>query len=156
MHIQVVLTLPREAVSVPIARHTVSAALERAGIDRECLHEVQVALSEACTNVFQHAKEGDTYDVVISLDTERLTVDVLDSGAGFSGGTPPQGLPEDTSETGRGVTLMQAFTDHTSFDSVASGGGSVHLVKQLRWSEDAPLHRIRRALGHEDADPVDR
>ena len=43
MRIQVALTLPREAVSVPLARRTVSATLQRAGIEDDCLAEVKVA-----------------------------------------------------------------------------------------------------------------
>lgn len=144
MRIQVVLTLPREAVSVPIARHTVSAALSRAGLDPDCLLEVEVALSEACTNVFLHAQNGDTYDVVINVSEEDLTVDVIDSGVGFDDGPPVAELPDAFSETGRGIALMEAFTDHTSFDSVAGGGGVVHLIKQLRWSPNAPMRQPQR------------
>ncbi len=141
MRIQVVLTLPREAVSVPIARHTVSAALERAGIEENCLAEVQVALSEACTNVFQHAEHGDSYEVVINVDDEQLTVDVVDSGQGFEPHAPVTDLPDPSSERGRGAALMHALTDHTAFDSVAGGGGSVHLMKRLEWAADAPVRR---------------
>ena len=142
MRIQVTLTLPREAVSVPLARHIVSAALKRAGIDRECLAEVEIALTEACTNVFQHAKLGDTYDVVINVHGELLTVDVVDSGTGFDHRRLANAsLPDDSAESGRGIAMMQFFADQTVFDSVEDGGGSVHLSKRLRWSEDAPLLR---------------
>ncbi len=147
MRIQVGLTLPREAVSVPIARHTVSAALERAGIEHTCLSEVQVALTEACTNVFRHAQEGDTYEVVINVNDAYLTVDVVDSGAGFGRSLPVADLPDPASETGRGTALMLAFTDHTAFDEVEGGGGSVHLLKHLKWAPDAPILRRPDANG---------
>jgi serine/threonine-protein kinase RsbW len=144
MRIQVALTLPREAVSVPLARHTVSAALQRAGIEESCLADVKVALTEACTNVFQHAQDGETYDVVINLGDEYLTVDVVDSGTGFGQHFPVGSLPDPSSERGRGTALMQAFSDHTTFDTVAGGGGSVHLMKRLQWSDDAS---VRKAPG---------
>ncbi|HEX2177371.1 MAG TPA: ATP-binding protein [Nocardioidaceae bacterium] len=140
MRIQVALTLPREAVSVPLARHTVSAALQRAGIESTCLSEVQVALTEACTNVFRHAQEGDTYEVVINVSEAYLTVDVIDSGTGFGQRVPVAELPDPAAESGRGTALMLAFTDHTSFDEVEGGGGSVvHLLKRLNWAADAPM-----------------
>jgi serine/threonine-protein kinase RsbW len=139
MRIQVALTLPREAVSVPLARHTVSAALQRAGIERTCLSEVQVALTEACTNVFRHAQQGETYEVVINVGEAYLTVDVIDSGTGFGQRVPVADLPDPASESGRGTALMLAFTDHTSFDEVEGGGGSVHLLKRLNWVADAPM-----------------
>jgi serine/threonine-protein kinase RsbW len=146
MRIQVLLTLPREAVSVPLARHTVSAALQRAGIEQNCLAEVQVALSEACTNVFQHARQGDSYDVVINVDDDCLTVDVIDSGLGFEQHVPVTDLPDPSSEGGRGAALMQALTDHTAFDVAAGGGGSVHLMKHLKWAATAPIRRGESGL----------
>ena len=147
MRIQVALTLPREAVSVPLARHTVSAALTRAGIEKDCLSEVQVALTEACTNVFQHAEQGDTYEVVINVGDEYMTVDVIDSGTGFGQRMAVAELPDASSESGRGAALMLAFTDHTAFDEVEGGGGSVHLMKRLYWEDGAPGGRGTRDNG---------
>jgi serine/threonine-protein kinase RsbW len=147
MRIQVALTLPREAVSVPLARHTVSTALQRAGVEDSCLAEVKVALTEACTNVFQHAQDGETYEVVINLGDEYLTVDVVDSGTGFGQHLPMGRLPDPSSERGRGTALMQAFSDHTAFDTVAGGGGSVHLMKRLQWADAAPVREEPDSTG---------
>ncbi len=139
MRIQVVLTLPREAVSVPLARHTVSAALQSAGIADDCLAEVEVALSEACTNVFHHAGAGDSYEVAISIGDEQLTMEVVDSGAGFAWRATESAMPHELAEGGRGLALMSAFSDHALFDTVSGDGGSVQLMKRLRWADGAPL-----------------
>lgn len=148
MRIQVVMTLPREAHSVPVARRTVASALTSAGVTRECVGEVEVALSEACTNVFHHAGPGGSYEVLINIGDQQMTMDVLDSGAGF-GDLPaePARMAETTDEGGRGIALMRALTDQAVFDSVTGGGGSVHLVKRLRWSES----RVSPARGSERA-----
>ncbi|MGH3356549.1 MAG: ATP-binding protein, partial [Nocardioidaceae bacterium] len=113
--------------------------LSRAGLAGDCLAEVEVALSEACTNVFMHARKGDTYEVAINVGEEFLTVDVTDTGGGFEPGAPPSTLPGPTAESGRGTTLMRAFTDRTTFDSIADGGGSVHLTKKLRWADGSSV-----------------
>ncbi len=139
MRIQVVLTLPREAVSVPLARHTVSAALQSAGIAEDCLAEVEVALSEACTNVFHHAGAGENYEVAINIGDEQLTMEVVDSGAGFGWQSTESTMPHEMAEAGRGLALMSAFSDHALFDTVRGDGGSVHLMKKLRWTDGAPL-----------------
>jgi serine/threonine-protein kinase RsbW len=144
VRINVVLTLPREAVSVPLARHTVSAALQSAGIDKDCLAEVEVALSEACTNVFHHAGAGESYEVAISIGEEALTMEVVDSGGGFGWRTTDSTMPHEMSEGGRGLALMSAFTDHALFDTVSGDGGSVHLTKRLRWIEGAPLQQTNQ------------
>lgn len=140
MRIQVVMTLPREAASVPLARRTVSVALSSAGVTRDCVSEVELALSEACTNVFHHAGEGEDYEIVINIGDEHLTVDVLDSWTGF-GHRPPwpvPAMPDASAERGRGLALMTAMTDQAVFDSVTGDGGSVHLMKRLRWDDNAP------------------
>jgi serine/threonine-protein kinase RsbW len=139
VRIQVVMTLPREAVSVPLTRRTVAAALTAAGVEPDCLAEVSVALSEACTNVLNHAGEGDAYEVAINISDQQLTMDVVDFGSGF--GSLPHGssMPDPTAESGRGLALMRALTDRAVFDSVSGDGGAVHLMKRLRWSADAPV-----------------
>ncbi len=141
MRIQVMMTLPREAASVPLARRTVAVALTSAGVARDCVDEVELALSEACTNVYHHAGEGEDYEVVINIGDEQLTMDVLDSWTGFDHRPrwPAAAMPDGTAERGRGLALMTALTDGAVFDAVSGDGGSVHLMKRLRWADDAPL-----------------
>ena len=147
MRIQVVMTLPREAVSVPLTRRTVAAALTAAGIAPDCLDEVEVALSEACTNVLNHAGKGDAYEVAINISDQQLTMDVIDFGAGFGHLLPGSTMPEPTAESGRGLALMRALTDRAVFDSVSGNGGAVHLMKRLRWAPDAPVTQLRARQG---------
>jgi anti-sigma regulatory factor (Ser/Thr protein kinase) len=83
MRVQLELSLPREAVSVPLARRTVSTALLAAGVEPACVDEVKVALSEACTNAVQHAVAGVTYEVMVNISDEQVGIEVVDSGSGF-------------------------------------------------------------------------
>jgi serine/threonine-protein kinase RsbW len=137
MRIQLALNLPREAVSVPLARHTVCSALQTAGIEPTCVAEVELALSEACTNVVRHAEEGVNYDVLVHISDEQVMIDVVDSGSGFGQRSLTPQLPHHASENGRGMALMTALTDSATFDTITGKGGSVHLMKRLRWTEDA-------------------
>jgi serine/threonine-protein kinase RsbW len=143
MRIVVVLALPREAASVPLARHTATAALVRAGVTRECADEVAVALSEACTNAYRHAQSGDTFEVVLNVGDDDLVVDVMDDGTGVVQPAVPIMMPSPSAVGGRGVSLMSAFTDQVVFESVTGHGGWVRLRKRLRWVEDAPYHGRR-------------
>jgi serine/threonine-protein kinase RsbW len=140
MRIVVVLALPREAASVPLVRHTARAALARAGVSSECAEEVEVALSEACTNAYRHSQSGEGFEVVLNLGDDDLTVDVMDEGSGVPEAMPPVVMPSPTADGGRGVSLMAAFSDQVVFDSVTGNGGWVRLRKRLRWNEDAPFH----------------
>ena len=136
MRIQVVMTLLREARSVPVVRRAVATVLRTAGVTDECVGEVEVALSEACTNVYRHAGPCVSYEVVIDVGDEQLTMDVLDSGAGFGDlGSGSMAMAEPDADGGRGIALMRALSDRAVFDTVTGGGGSVHLTKLLRWSD---------------------
>jgi serine/threonine-protein kinase RsbW len=139
MRIQLELSLPRESISVPLARHTVSAALYTAGVEPTCVEEVDVALSEACTNAVKHAVVGIRYEVMVNSSDEQVTIEVVDWGSGFGQRATAPGLLEHAAENGRGRTLMTALNDLAIYDSVSGEGGSVHLMKRLRWIAGAAL-----------------
>jgi serine/threonine-protein kinase RsbW len=142
VRIEVTLSLPQDTVSVTLARRTVAAMLEQTGMDRDCLGEVKVALSEACTNVLDHA--GSAYRVVIALENDLLTMDVTDNGPGFTDRRPRPVMPEPLATRGRGAALIAALTDDAHFDSVTSGGATVHMSKRLIWSGGGPPWRVCR------------
>ena len=131
LSIQIVMMLPPVAASVSLARHTLAGALRVAAVTDECIEEAAVAVSEACTNVFDHAAEDQNFEVLINVGDVELTMHILDSGPGFPGGHRLADWPEHTSEGGRGLILMNAFSDDASFDS-RDGGASVRLKKTLR------------------------
>jgi serine/threonine-protein kinase RsbW len=131
MSIQIVMMLPPEAASVSMARHTLAEALRIADVTPDCIHEAQVAVSEACTNVFHHAATGENFEVLINIGDLDLTLHILDSGPGKpTSGHPQVNWPDDTAEHGRGMALMTACTDIASFNS-QNGGGTVRLKKRL-------------------------
>ena len=90
MRVQLALSLPREEISVPLTRHVVSAALTTAGVEPTCVHDVEVALSEACTNAVQHAVEGVTYEVMVGISDEQVAIDVIDRALDPVSARPPR------------------------------------------------------------------
>jgi serine/threonine-protein kinase RsbW len=149
MRVQLALSLPREEISVPLTRHVVTAALNTAGVEPTCVDEVEVALSEACTNAVKHAVDGVSYEVIVGISDKQVTIDVVDSGSGFGQRhESTNGLDHHWAENGRGLKLINALTDLAIFDSVDGEGGAVHLTKQLRWLDGT--HRLGSPLS---ADP---
>jgi serine/threonine-protein kinase RsbW len=132
MELRLVLCLPRAPRSVPAARHTVRAALRSIGVASDCADEIEVALSEACTNVLAHADPSDVYAVRLDLRDDHCVLRVIDNGTGFTGagshqdGQPPQptattGSPpvvDPVVEHGRGLRLMRALADRVRIDRV--------------------------------------
>lgn len=136
MHIRMVIQLPADASSVPLVRRTVAEAMRTAGVAQDCVDEAQIALSEACTNVYHHSGSQDNFEVAVALDSERLTMDILDKGEGVAEHQRTPSMPDGSAENGRGLALMAAFSDQVVFDSVSSTGSAVHLIKTLRWDGD--------------------
>ena len=141
MSIQIVMMLPPEAASVSMARHTLAGALSIARVAPDCSDEAQVALSEACTNVFRHAGYDHSFEVRINVGDVELTMNILDSGPGFARAHQLADWPDQTAENGRGLALMTAFTDDASFES-HDGGGSVRLKKRLCFRAPAGVSRL--------------
>jgi serine/threonine-protein kinase RsbW len=80
------LMFPREALSVPVMRRVLGDTLSSLGVDEDCIGDLLLAVTEACTNVLQHGGPGHRYEVVASIGRGGCVLDVLDSGRGFDPG----------------------------------------------------------------------
>jgi serine/threonine-protein kinase RsbW len=131
MDISLALTLPRDEQTVPVARHIVRNAMEQVGVEATCVYEVELALSEACTNVLLHSGPGDQFVVRLDLDDRLGVIRVIDVGRGFDSArlqTKESGLE---AERGRGLGLMHALVDRVDLTSRAEAGTIVTLEKVL-------------------------
>lgn len=144
------LNLPRDASSISFARNTVGSTMAQLGVDPDCVYDVEVAVTEACTNVLKHAEgAGDEYEVELTIDSRRASIRIKDTGYGFD---PPSLVDahEDTAnlhldlteEGGRGIMLMRALVDELEFTSQPEAGTIVHLTKAIVLSADSPLSRF--------------
>ena len=134
------LTLPRESGSVPVVRRLAVQALTAFGVTREDVEDVELAITEACANVIDHAADTDTYEVQVELASDECAITVVDRGTGFDATEIDENAP-DHSETGRGLALMRALVDNVAFRSEPRAGAVVHMVKTLRYDPDHPLWR---------------
>jgi serine/threonine-protein kinase RsbW len=78
------LVFPREAISVPVVRHVLGDALTRIGVDDDCIADLLLAVTEACTNVLRHSGHGRRYEVVAEIRKNRCMLEVVDTGRGFN------------------------------------------------------------------------
>ncbi len=108
------LVFPRESLSVPVMRRVLGDTLSRLGIDADCVDDLLLAVTEACTNVLRHAGAGRRYELVAHVGSKRCVLDVLDSGRGF-----------DPAKAGRRRTGLRR---------------SVRPVGMLRRNKTAPAH----------------
>jgi serine phosphatase RsbU (regulator of sigma subunit)/CheY-like chemotaxis protein/anti-sigma regulatory factor (Ser/Thr protein kinase) len=110
------LTLPARAASVPLVRHRLRVWLrenvpELGAVARA---DLEVAWSEACTNVVRHAYgPGDaTFDASAARDGDAVCLQVRDTGQW----RPPRGQ-----HGGRGIALMRELCDEVHVDHRSEG-----------------------------------
>jgi len=131
-----VVSLPRDNTSIPTSRHIVVDALRELGVAEDCINDIAVAQSEACTNVVDHSGPGDEYEVKVEICDDRCVISVIDAGRGFdaslAGGAADLGA-----ERGRGIQLMRALVDKVHFASDTESGTAVRLEKALAYRQDA-------------------
>jgi serine/threonine-protein kinase RsbW len=144
MFLDVAVCLPLEAETVGIIRSVVKNALQSFGVTQDCVDDVSLALSEACTNVVDHAVQGDEYEVRLQVDETNCIISVTNTGPGFDAGALGDVMPDPSSPRGRGVAIMRALMDQVDFRSEPEAGTIVHLVKALAIDSDGALARLRR------------
>jgi serine/threonine-protein kinase RsbW len=137
MRLDLALALPRDQRSVPVTRHAVRAILATLGVTQACTSDVEVALSEACTNVLEHAPPAAQYEVRLHLSDDRCLLRVVEVQPGQAsrvrGGLPADGAPAPEAEHGRGLLLMRALVDRVGFRLLPGAGPVVSLEKRLTY-----------------------
>ncbi len=140
MEIAFTLNLPRDELSVPVVRHICRDALHKLGVGPACVADIELAVTEACTNVLDHAAgTGDDYEVEVQVDELTCEIRVIDKGSGFDAGGHGHQTSSGTAESGRGIFLMRAMVDDLSFASEPEKGTIVHLVKNLELEDHSLL-----------------
>jgi serine phosphatase RsbU (regulator of sigma subunit)/CheY-like chemotaxis protein/anti-sigma regulatory factor (Ser/Thr protein kinase) len=123
------LELAAKAASVPLARHRLRVWLNEnvPELDRVARSDLEVAWSEACTNVIRHAYgPGDaTFGAIAARDGDAVSLEVRDTGQW----RPPRGQ-----HGGRGIALMRALCDEVRVDRRSDGT----TVSMRRGFDDPP------------------
>jgi serine/threonine-protein kinase RsbW len=159
------LVFPRESLSIPVMRRVLGDTFARLGLDEECISDLLLAVTEACTNVLRHAGPGQRYDVVAHVGRGRVMLEVVDNGRGFDPArirahrrrqfgqlTRPPRRPgsllgrrtrgpdsAQLAESGRGMAIMRACVDDVSLRTGPGRGTVVQLRKRCEWRADAPM-----------------
>jgi serine/threonine-protein kinase RsbW len=115
------LTIPARPEYITLGRLALTAIAGVRPVSEEALHDLKLALTEACTN---------SVKIVYELEPDRLAVEVGDAGTGFD--------PEDTEtgageleEGGLGIAIIRAVTDEVEIAEREGGGSRLRFVKFL-------------------------
>ena len=83
MDVKFSLVFPREPLSLGVMRQVLGDTLGALGIAPDCVSDILVAVTEACTNVVLHGGAARAYEVMASVGGSRCVLDVVETGARF-------------------------------------------------------------------------
>jgi serine/threonine-protein kinase RsbW len=131
------LTIPAKPEYITLGRLALTgiARLRAEPLSPEVLGDLKLALTEACTNSVRHAYGEGTglVDIVYELHSDRLVVEVSDSGEGFEAraGRPGSAPVGELAEGGLGIAIIEALSDELEIGEGDGGGSRLRFVKHL-------------------------
>jgi serine/threonine-protein kinase RsbW len=127
------LTIPARPEYITLGRLALTAIAGMRPLSDETLHDLKLALTEACTNSVKHAYQDGTgsVDIVYELQGDRLAVEVGDAGSGFEARAEAADAANDLAEGGLGIAIIRALTDEVEIGNREGGGSRLRFVKLL-------------------------
>jgi len=133
------LKFPGQFESLAAISEFVTRAAEAAGLDTRAVDAVQLAVDEACSNVIEHAYEGqDRGDIECTCNSsdDGLTVIIRDHGRPFDPALVqepnlnPTLQDEEFTGGGLGLYFMRQLMDKVLFEFAPDSGNVLTLVKR--------------------------
>jgi serine/threonine-protein kinase RsbW len=127
------LTIPARPEYITLGRLALTAIAGLRPLSDETLHDLKLALTEACTNSVKHAYEdgSGSVDIVYELHRDRLAVEVGDAGSGFEPRQSAGNGADELEEGGLGIAIIRALTDEVEIAEREGGGSRLRFVKLL-------------------------
>lgn len=143
MGVKHVLTVPGRYEEIQKICQFVADGAAQSGLDETAIFHIELACDEACTNIIEHAYEGeDKGDINISWQFKgsTFTISFHDNGRSFNPEAIPQpALPPDPAAPpdienikvgGLGIHFMRQLMDDVQFRFDKDAGNTLILVKQ--------------------------
>jgi len=119
-------------------RDFISTNARKAGINRETVENIMLAVDEACTNIIKHAyrslPDGEII-IKIEYNEDKFTVVIIDYGKSFDPGSVPKpDLRKYYNERrvgGLGMYLMKTLMDDVKYTSIPGKYNKVLLSKNI-------------------------
>jgi anti-sigma regulatory factor (Ser/Thr protein kinase) len=122
------LTLPATPSSVSVVRFLFGGVQPMWPVSDLLMHDIQIAVSEACTNVVKHAYDAGTagiLEVNAGLDDGAVVVRVRDNGPGLGTAMAP---PMATGGLGVGLALIAALATRMEIGHGPDGAHEVAMT----------------------------
>jgi two-component sensor histidine kinase len=122
---------PGEPASVPASRRFATEVLK--GVSPDTADAVELMVSELATNCVRHASAA--FDLVVANERGTIRVEVTDR----AGGTPAMRSPGPDDPTGRGLQIVDIFSESWGVDHGSGKGKTVWFTISAGASEPASV-----------------
>lgn len=133
------MKIPCSAEFVGVVRLAISGAALRMNYSIEEIEDIKISVSEACTNVIQHAYgdhpniNTDVIDITVNMYATKLEIIIQDYGKGFDAsilGTEEQKIKShEKMGLGLGLTFIKSLMDETTLSSELGKGTTIQMSK---------------------------
>ncbi len=141
MILQLSLNLPEDKAYIRTTRLLSRALLEDINVVRADIDDVEVIISELCSNVVRHAhSKAAHYQVAMEYYEPRIVITVTDEGQGFTAADiAPPGTTRPDMEGGErmggfGLMLLEGLSDRLDFTETNPHGTTVRVEKSLHYA----------------------
>ena len=147
---------PVEKQLLNILRRFITDVAEEMGFGDDDISKIEIAVDEACSNVFQHAYSTKPQtartgiNLKLLLEPKALTIHIQDHGQGpGSGGLhgapslQAYQTPGKDSYCGLGILIMKEFMDEVNFQTDPASGTQVMLRKFLQHPRENRTHHFQ-------------
>lgn len=127
------ISVPSKPEYVNVIRLTASAIASRVGFDIEQIEDIKVAVAEACTNAIKHGIKNnmENFDVKFSIDCDRIVINIIDNGIGFSSDQIEEPDLTTPKEGGLGIFIIKSLMDEVMISSDVGEGTNIKMIKYL-------------------------
>ena len=126
------LTIPARAEYITLGRLALTAIAGVRPVSDETLHDLKLALTEACTNSVRHAYEAGSegsVQIVYEIGDEDISIEVIDEGEGFV--LDEASETDHLSESGLGIAIIRSLADEVEIEPAEGRGSRLRFVKHL-------------------------
>ncbi len=119
------LSIPAKPEYISLGRLALTGLSRLRAFPEDVLADLKLALTEACTNSVRHAYDGGEgiVEILYELHPDRLVVEVTDTGEGFEHDDIEPEDPDELSEGGLGIAIIQGLAGELEIGR-GNGGGS--------------------------------
>ena len=126
------LTIPAKAEYITLCRLALAGISQLRDISDETLHDLKLALTQACTNSVRHAYEAGSegsVQIVYEIGDEDISIEVIDEGEGFV--LDEASETDHLSESGLGIAIIRSLADELEIEPREGRGSRLRFVKHL-------------------------